>query len=412
MSYTLYGCASNPRTQACQVTAQFEAIDLKLSPINLATKDGLDESYFSKFPHSQGKIPALEGPSINITESVAIAHYLASLNSKANLLGRSKEQAAEVLQWALFFSGELLPAMGQQVLVLAPFNRPYNRVAVTDAEKKAAGIFTVIEKLLQYRTYFVGERITLADIFLAAHLTWGFNYILDASWRSQFPNIFRHYQTLVHQSAFATVLGGEPTLIEKRIVYSPPKKEKAPAPAAAAPKAEKKAKDDEDDEPLVPAEPKAKHPCEALGPAKCFPFDEWKRQYSNSKFPDAMKWLEEHIDLSEYSFVKVTYKYNEDLTQVFMSANLIGGFHNRLEASRKYLFGSAGVYGKANASKIQGAYMIRGSDPLAVFNVAPDWESYDFEMLDFKKDIDFIKGCWNWDNTFDGLEYADGKVFK
>ena len=43
--------------------------------------------------------------------------------------------------------------------------------------------------------------------------------------------------------------------------------------------------------------------------------------------------------------------------------------------------------------------MIRGSDYKAVFDVAPDWESYDFEPLDFKKDIDFIKGCWNWDNT-------------
>lgn len=29
-----------------------------------------------------------------------------------------------------------------------------------------------------------------------------------------------------------------------------------------------------------------------------------------------------------------------------MSSNLIGGFHNRLEGSRKYLFGSSGVYGK------------------------------------------------------------------
>lgn len=62
-------------------------------------------------------------------------------------------------------------------------------------------------------------------------------------------------------------------------------------------------------------------------------------------------------------------------------------------------FSSAGVYGNVNASKIQGAYLIRGSDFKSVFDVAPDWESYDFQPLDFKKDIDFIKGCWNWDNV-------------
>ena len=44
-----------------------------------------------------------------------------------------------------------------------------------------------------------------------------------------------------------------------------------------------------------------------------------------------------------------------------MSANLIGGFHNRLEGSRKYLFGSAAVYGVKDDSAIAGAYMIRGS---------------------------------------------------
>ena len=48
-----------------------------------------------------------------------------------------------------------------------------------------------------------------------------------------------------------------------------------------------------------------------------------------------------------------------------MSANLIGGFHNRLEGSRKYLFGSAGVYGENNNSKIVGAYIARGSGSFA-----------------------------------------------
>lgn len=412
MFYTIYGLENNARTQICLITAKYEGIDLKISKVHPAEDGPAKEAHIAKFPHNQGKIPALEGPGIAITESVAIAHYLASISNQAKLLGSSKEEAAEVLQWMIFINNDLLPALAEQFYVLPPLNRPYNKPAVAAAEKKAQTILGVIEKLLLTRTFLVGQRITLADLFLANHLIRASSTILDSSWRATHPNIHRHFNTIVHQPNFLAVLGGEPELVEKKIEYTPPKKEKA-APAAA-PKAEKKKekKDDEEDEPLVPAEPKAKHPCEALGPAKCFPFDEWKRQYSNSEFPAAMKWLEEHVDLSEYSFWKVTYKYNEELTQVFMSANLIGGFHSRLEASRKYLFGSAGVYGKANASKIQGAYMIRGSDYKAVFDVAPDWESYDFEPLDFKKDIDFIKGCWNWDNTFDGLEYADGKVFK
>ena len=44
-----------------------------------------------------------------------------------------------------------------------------------------------------------------------------------------------------------------------------------------------------------------------------------------------------------------------------MSSNLVTGFHSRLEGSRKYVFGSAGVYGTNNNNKIVGVYMIRGS---------------------------------------------------
>lgn len=78
------------------------------------------------------------------------------------------------------------------------------------------------------------------------------------------------------------------------------------------------------------------------------------------------------FDNEGFSCWRVDFKYNEELTQVFMSANQIGGFFNRLEASRKYLFGSVGVLGKANDSIITGALIARGQDIEPVINVAPD----------------------------------------
>lgn len=52
------------------------------------------------------------------------------------------------------------------------------------------------------------------------------------------------------------------------------------------------------------------------------------------------------------------------------------------------------------------------ADSKSIFDVAPDWESYEYTPLDFKADRDFILGCWAWTNEVDGLKYADGKVFK
>jgi len=102
----------------------------------------------------------------------------------------------------------------------------------------------------------------------------------------------------------------------------------------------------------------------------------------------------------------------------FMSNNLVGGFNNRLEASRKYIFGCASVFGENNDSVIQGAFIIRGQDYLPVFDVAPDYESYNFTKLDPKKPEDraLVELHWSWDRpiTVNGKEYkfADGKVFK
>jgi elongation factor 1-gamma len=91
--------------------------------------------------------------------------------------------------------------------------------------------------------------------------------------------------------------------------------------------------------------------------------------YSNSDSPEAMKYFVENLDREGYSVWRTDYKYNDELTQVFMSSNLIGGLFARLEGSRKYLFGSMGVLGSANDSIISGVMVSRGQDIVATMNV-------------------------------------------
>ena len=97
---------------------------------------------------------------------------------------------------------------------------------------------------------------------------------------------------------------------------------------------------------------------------------------------------------------------------------MTGGLFNRLEASRKYLFGAASVYGTSNNSIIRGAFLVRGQEALAAFDVAPDHESYTFTKLSPKKEEDqaFVDDMWAWDAPIEEggkkYEWADGKVFK
>jgi elongation factor 1-gamma len=108
---------------------------------------------------------------------------------------------------------------------------------------------------------------------------------------------------------------------------------------------------------------------------------------------------------------RVDYKYNDELTAIFMSSNLIGGFFARLEAARKYLFGSVGVLGEANNSVISGVLIARGQEILPVVECAPDWESYEFKRLDLdnQADKEFFEAANAWDLVIDGKKWADGK---
>jgi elongation factor 1-gamma len=109
---------------------------------------------------------------------------------------------------------------------------------------------------------------------------------------------------------------------------------------------------------------------------------------------------------------RVDFKYNEELTVVFKSSNQITGFFNRLEASRKYLFGSVGVLGTANDSVISGTFILRGQDAQAVVSAAPDWESYLYTKLDVKDNADdkaFFEAALAWDLEVNGKKWNDGK---
>lgn len=117
------------------------------------------------------------------------------------------------------------------------------------------------------------------------------------------------------------------------------------------------------------------------------------------------------FDAEGFSIYRVDFKYNDELTQTFMSSNQIGGFFNRLEASRKYLFGSVGVLGQTNDSVISGVLILRGQDVAPVVNVAPDWESYKYEKIDLKdeKQKAFFEGALAWDLELAGKKWVDGK---
>jgi len=375
------------------------------------------EAFTSKF--ASGKIPAFEDKQgFTLFESKAIAKYVATLAPNSSLLGSNPKEAAHIDQWVYFADSEIYVPLSQSIYLCKGYIQPYNKPIETYYRERALRALAVLEKHLSDRTFLVGERISLADITAVTILGLAFVNLLDPEHRKQNPNTLRFYETVTNHPAMKDIFG--PTeYCQKAIQYTAPPKpaKEAPKPAAApAPKKAAKKEEDEEEEDVPKEEPKAKNPLDSL-PKSDFNLEDWKRAYSNLDTRGAggsIEWFDGKFDKAGFSVWRVDFKYNEELTQTFMSSNQIGGFFNRLEASRKYLFGSVGVLGTANNSVISGVFICRGPDIKPVVDAAPDWESYNYTKLDLgnSQDKKFFEAALAWDLEIENRKWADGKNFK
>jgi len=405
----IYCYPNNPRVFKILIAAHYNELEVEIAEFEIGT-DNKKPEHLEKF-HNE-KVPAFESTEgdVCLNESGAIAYYVAKHKEGTHLLGKSIKENAQVLHYILFAENEITPHANtwvNPILGITQYNKAAHNQAVNGLKKS----LEILEKILLNKTYLVGERITLADITVSTSLYLPFKLVLDAGFRKEHPNLTRWYTTLINQPAFKKVLG-DVTLAEVAVEYTPPKKEKK------EPKKEKEAKPKEDvveEEEEKPA-PKPKSQLDSLPPSS-LNLDEWKRFYSNNDTrPTAINWFWEHFDPEGYSIWRVDYKYNEDLSKIFMSSNLIGGFFNRLEAARKYAFGSLVVKGKDNANSIAGYFVIRGKEVPEEVSGAPDYPSWSFKKVDHTKDSDRKKfeGYIAWDDKLDddNLKFADGKIFK
>ncbi|KAI6103918.1 hypothetical protein EDD16DRAFT_1702695 [Pisolithus croceorrhizus] len=179
----------------------------------------------SKFPC--GRIPAFEvAEGFNLTESAAIARYIASVATNSGLPGGTVEGTALINQY-------IHAALGESQL--HGFSTP--------------------EAILLTRIYLVDERLTLANIAVASVIFLSVSHTLDALLHNMYPNVLRHLDLIIDQPKLKDVFG-HPTFVEKAVQYTPPAKEKkekelkqpAPAPALKKEKPKKAEEDDEEDE--------------------------------------------------------------------------------------------------------------------------------------------------------------------
>lgn len=341
--------------------------------------------------------------------------------------GSDASARAQVVQWMCMADNDILPAACTWVFPTLGIMQ-FNKNATDRAKDDVKAVLQTLNDHLLTRTYLVGESVTLADVSVACTLLSLYKQVLDPAFRGSYGNVNRWFTTVVNQANVKAVLG-EVVLCTKQAEFDAKKfadfsggKKKDAKPKAEQAKKkepekkkEKPAGDLEDDDGM-PVEPKQKDPMDAL-PKGTFDLEEWKRFYSNNDEDASIAWFWEHFDHENYSIWQGDYKFNSELTMVFMSCNLIGGMFQRLEKFKKNAFASSILFGENNNSNISGIWVWKGQG--LAFDLCEDWAidspSYKWTKLDSKSEEakKLVTQYWKWEGEDgEGRKFNQGKILK
>merc|ERR1711962_848635 len=389
---TLYTYPDNFRAQKALIAAKYSGAQLTVAKDFVFGETNKTPDFLKKFP--LGKVPAFEGCDGTIlTESNAIAYYVANDELRG---GSDAAARAQVVQWMCMADNEILPASCTWVFPTMGIMQ-FNKNATDRAKEDIKAAMKTLNDHLLTRTYLVGESVALADIAVACTLLNLYKQVMDPNFRKPFMNVTRWFTTVINQPNAKGVLGAV-ALCSKMAKFDAKKFAEFSGKGAGDKKGKEKA------------------PMDAL-PKGTFDLEEWKRFYSNNDEDPSIAWFWEHFDHENYSIWRGDYKYNDELTMVFMSCNLIGGMFQRLEKLKKNAFASMCLFGQNNDSTISGIWVFKGHQ--LAFELDDNWQvdyaSYNWRKLDSKSEEckKLVDQYWKWEgNDEKGRPFNQGKIFK
>ncbi|CAO1603060.1 elongation factor EF-1 gamma subunit [Xanthoria calcicola] len=175
-----------------------------------------------------GKVPAFHGEDgLKLFECIAIAIYITSHNEQTTLLGGTRQEYAHILKWMSFFNTEILIPLVEMYLPLIGI-RPYDHSTVTAHETAAQAAVDVVEEHLltqhnnnhnndnnNHTLFLVGDQLTLADLFCAGIIAFGFQFFYGKKWRAANPHVARWYEGVVGMPVYQAGLTEQVTFLEE-----------------------------------------------------------------------------------------------------------------------------------------------------------------------------------------------------
>lgn len=215
MSPTLYGAPLSPFVRKVRLYLLEKGLDYQLE---IVTPFGQPAWFRELSP--LGRIPAMRDGDVTLADSSVICQYLEEKHPQlAPLYGRDAEERARV-RWlekysdyevaplttfGVFRNRALKPTMGQ------PCDEAAVQAALTD---KLPPHFDYLEKALGSAEYFVGERLTMADLAFTTQLI-NMEHGGERVDAERWPRLAAHYERITARDSVQAVVPGEQKMLAK-----------------------------------------------------------------------------------------------------------------------------------------------------------------------------------------------------
>lgn len=138
---------------------------------------------------------------VELTNTTAITYYLASQKMRGN----STLTEAQVLQWLSYADNHIQPPVASWVHLCLGTSDV--QISLAKAKEEVINVMKYLDVVLLTKTYFVGERVSLADIVVFTTLLPAYVHVLDTNTRKPFVNVNRWFTTILHQPQVLKVVG-------------------------------------------------------------------------------------------------------------------------------------------------------------------------------------------------------------
>lgn len=206
----LYGTPPTRAIRAIWVLNEL-GLECEVVPINILTGESQNETFLALNP--AGKVPVLVDGDVTVTESVAIALYLAEKCPDKGLIPTNPKDRAEMYRWLFFLVTEIeapLWRIARHTSLYPEDKRLPEDVKL--ARQEGREMAAVLEKHMADREYFVGDRLSVVDLIAAYTLDWA----NQAKFLGEAPRLQAFVQTMYERpnapptiaQAFAAIKGG------------------------------------------------------------------------------------------------------------------------------------------------------------------------------------------------------------